>query len=272
MKALRKHTQIKWVLLYVERWLKAPMKCEGQIIERMKGTPQGGVISPLLANLFMHYAFDLWMTRRFSTILFCRYADDGLLHCKSLAQAEMLKDALENRMRECGLEIHPDKTRIVYCKDVHRREKYKFIKFDFLGYTFRPRKAIDKFGRCFANFLPAVSSSSKRVMIQKIRNWHIQLKTDKSLQDIANMFGPILRGWANYYCKFHRYAMRPVWKRFNLGLSQWIMHKYKNFLRHKRRSWKHLASLSLKHKELFIHWKMGYHPKLNVSNNGSRVS
>ena len=128
----------------------------------------------------------------------------------------MLMNALENRMRECGLEIHPDKTRIVYCKDLHRRGKYKHIKFDFLGYTFRPRKAIDKFGRCFANFLPAVSSSSKRAIIQKIRNWHIQLKTDKSLQDIANMFGPILRGWANYYGKFYQYAMRPVWVRFNL--------------------------------------------------------
>jgi RNA-directed DNA polymerase len=262
MKAVKKHTTDKWVLLYVERWLKAPMNVDGQIIERTKGTPQGGVISPLLANLFMHYAFDCWMGRRFPSILFCRYADDGLLHCRTLAQAKMLQHALEIRFQACHLEMHPDKTRIVYCKDVHRRGKFECIKFDFLGYTFRPRKAVDKIGRCFANFLPAASDAARKAMVQQIRSWHVQLKSDKSLRDIANMFGPILRGWSNYYGRFHQYAMRPVWKRFNLALTQWIMHKYKKFLRRKRRAWQRLAVLSNQNKKLFIHWQKGYHPKV----------
>lgn len=261
MKAVRTHTQVNWILLYVERWLKAPMSYNGETIVRNKGTPQGGVISPLLANLFLHYAFDFWMARKFPDLPFCRYADDGLIHCKSQKQAELMYQKLSERFKECGLEMHPEKTHIVYCKDKHRRLKYEKITFDFLGYTFRPRKTIDRIGRCFANFSPAVSKSAKKEMIAEIRSWHLQLKSDKSLYDIANMFGPVIQGWANYYGKFYQYEMRHVWKRFNLALTQWLMRKHKSLLRHKRRAWRRLAQICDQNKTLFAHWKQGYFPK-----------
>lgn len=265
MKAVRKHTETKWVILYIERWLTAPMSVDGQLMLRNKGTPQGGVISPLLANLFLHYAFDAWMTRNCSDIPFCRYADDGLLHCRSQLRAQMMLEALRARFKECGLEMHPDKTRIVYCKDVHRRQRFESIQFDFLGHTFRPRKAIDRIGRCFCNYLPAVSMAAKKAMIREIRSWHLQLKSDKSLHDIANMFGPILRGWANYYGKFHQYALRPVWKRFNFALMHWLMRKHKKLLRHKRRAWQRLAQLCEQYPKLFWHWEKGYRPLVKRS-------
>ncbi len=263
MKAVRKHTRESWILLYIERWLKVPTEIDGQLIARDRGTPQGGVVSPLLANLFLHYAFDCWMSREFPDIPFCRYADDGLIHCRNQLRARMMLEAIGRRFKECGLEMHPEKTQIVYCKDLHRRMKFEQIKFDFLGYTFRPRKAVDKFGRIFANFLPAVSASAMKAMFSEIRSWHIQLKTDKSLQDLAQMFGPILRGWANYYGKFHQYALRRVWDRFNLALTHWLMHKHKSLLRHQRRARQRLALLCEQNKNLFWHWQRGYHPKMN---------
>lgn len=185
MRALRKHTRCKWTLLYVERWLKAPMAAvNGEMIERERGTPQGGVISPLLANLFLHYTFDQWMRINFPRIPFCRYADDGLLHCRSLAQAKYLRKRLEQRLLECGLELHPEKTKIVYCKDLHRKENHANITFDFLGYTFRPRRSKDKQDRVFTNFTPALSRSAARAMRQEVRSWHLQLKSDKSIEDL----------------------------------------------------------------------------------------
>jgi RNA-directed DNA polymerase len=180
MAALRKHCQEPWTLLYVERWLKAPMQTtDGQILERDKGTPQGGVVSPLLANLFLHYAFDLWVTRHLPGIRFARYADDAVLHCKSKRQAEYVLDRIRERFRACKLELHPGKTRIVYCKDINRTNDHPDIQFTFLGYTFRPRKALDKYGRVCVNFSPAVSRDALKAMRQTIRGWHLQLKSDK---------------------------------------------------------------------------------------------
>lgn len=170
MQAVRKHCQNPWVLLYIERWLKAPMEMvDGQRIERTRGTPQDGVVSPLLANLFMHYAFDRWINRHLRSVRFCRYADDGVIHCRSLAQAEYVLHRIAKRFRECGLEMHPEKTRIVYCQDVNRPGSYPTIQFTFLGYTFRPRKAVDKYGRVYVNFAPAVSRDALRVMRQAVR-------------------------------------------------------------------------------------------------------
>lgn len=170
MKALKKHSTEAWIPLYVERWLKAPMMREGTLLERTKGTPQGGVIGPLLANLFLHYAFDLWIRRTFPQVEFCRYADDGLIHCKSEAQARYIKEELTKRFKECKLELNKNKTRIVYCKDKMRTENYPVISFDFLGYTFRPRLSHSASkGEFFVNFSPAVSRASIKAMNQEMK-------------------------------------------------------------------------------------------------------
>jgi RNA-directed DNA polymerase len=260
-RALRKHCQIPWVLLYVERWLKAPMEtAEGELIERTTGTPQGGVISPLLANLFLHYAFDRWVSENLRGVPFCRYADDGVLHCKSKEQAEKVVEKIRARFHQCGLEVHPEKTQIIYCRDVNLKGDYPVQSFTFLGYTFRPRKAVDKYGRVYVNFLPAVSRDALKTMRQTIRGWHIQLKNDKELSELSAIFNPVLRGWMNYYGRFYASAMAPVWRHMNGFLVRWLMRKYKSLAQHKRRAGKYLGCLAGKWPEAFVHWKAGYSP------------
>ena len=200
MKAVRAHTTEKWVLLYIERWLKAPIKLQdGTLKYPEKGTPQGGVISPLLANLFLHYAFDRWMDRTYPDVPFERYADDAVCHCKSLAQAESLKQNLNKRMNEVGLELHPDKTQIVYCKDDNRRKDYKAVSFDFLGFTFRPRLSRNRNGKYFVNFSPAISKKAEKSIYQTIKDWQLTRRTLLDISDIASRINPVIRGWVNYY-------------------------------------------------------------------------
>jgi len=170
-RAVAHHTDLPWVRLYISRWLRAPVqKSDGTLEERTKGTPQGGVISPLLANLFLHYAFDAWMQREFPRILFERYADDIIVHCRSRRQAEMVVEAIRGRFAQCGLELHPTKTRIVYCKDDDRPGNFEQIKFDFLGYTFQPRRAKNRWGKFFVSFLPAISAKAAKSIRKTIRN------------------------------------------------------------------------------------------------------
>jgi RNA-directed DNA polymerase len=260
-RALRKHCQIPWVLLYVERWLKAQMETkEGVLTDRTAGTPQGGVVSPLLANLFLHYAFDRWVSENLRGVPFCRYADDGVLHCKSKEQAEMVVEKIRARFYQCGLELHPEKTRIIYCRDVNRKGNYPVQSFTFLGYTFRPRKSMDKYGRVYVNFSPAVSRDALKAMRQAIRGWHIQLKNDKELVDLSAMFNPMLRGWMNYYGRFYASALSPVWRQMNGFLVRWLMRKYKSLAWHKRRARRSLGCLAEKWPEAFVHWKEGYAP------------
>lgn len=181
MKALRHHCKCKWVLLYVERWLKAPMQNkDSSIVMRESGTPQGGVISPILANLFLHYAFDAWVKREMPTILFCRYADDGLLHCRSQKQAEYVLKRIGQRFQECGLAIHPKKSGIIYCKDKNRTEDFERISFDFLGYTFRPRRCVNKQGLVHPNFLPAISRTSKKAINQEMNRVFFAVRLARS--------------------------------------------------------------------------------------------
>ncbi len=261
MRALRKHCQAPWVLLYVERWLKAPMQsADGSILERTCGTPQGGVVSPLLANLFLHYAFDVWVSRHLSSVRFCRYADDGVVHCKSEAQAKLALRKIGERFRQCGLELHPDKTKIVYCQDVNRREAYPCVQFTFLGYTFRPRKAVDKYQRVYVNFTPAVSRDALKAMRQTIRGWHLQLMCDRELDDLATMFNPVLRGWQQYYGRFCGSEMSAIWKHMNDYLRRWMMRKYKTLARHKTRARHALGRLALQSPTAFVHWEMGCVP------------
>ncbi len=260
MRAVRKHCSEPWALLYIERWLKAPMAIDGKPVARDRGTPQGGVVSPLLANLFLHYAMDRWMRTHLRSVRFCRYADDGIVHCRSEEQAKLVVRKLAGRLRECGLELHPEKTRIVYCKDVNRTASYPTTAFTFLGYTFRPRKAVDKYGRVYVNFSPAVSREAMRDMRQTVRGWHLQLKCDKELGDLSNMFNPILRGWANYYGRFYPKAMKPLWRHVNGYLVRWLQRKYKRLARGVIRASRALGRLADRAPRSFVHWEQGFMP------------
>jgi RNA-directed DNA polymerase len=262
LRAVRKHCGTAWVLLYIERWLKAPMQTrDGTLVARDRGTPQGGVVSPLLANLFLHYALDAWMRREMRSVRFCRYADDGVIHCRSEVQARLVLRRLGNRLRECGLELHPEKTKIIYCRDVNRTGNYPSIQFTFLGFTFRPRKALDKYGRIYVNFSPGVSREALTVMRQTVRKWHVQLMNDKGLRDLSNMFNPVLRGWANYYGQFYASAMRPLWRHVNDYLVRWMQRKYKRLARGVIRASRALGLLAESAPRSFVHWEMGMVPR-----------
>ena len=261
MKALRHHCSCRWVLLYVERWLRASMQQpDGEQTERDRGTPQGGVVSPVLANLFLHYAFDAWVRREMPRVPFCRYADDGLLHCRSRRQAEYVMKRITDRFRECGLEIHPDKSSIVYCQDQNRTEQHPKISFDFLGYTFRPRRCVNRHGNVHPNFLPAISRPSKKEINRTIRGWHLQLKNEKTLSDLSRMFNPVLRGWLTYYGRFYPSDLRQLWRNINRYLVQWVRRKFKRLSRHKRRAKQYLDRLARANPHLFVHWELGVFP------------
>ena len=270
MRAVRKHTSIPWVILYIERWLKAPFQMpDGTIIERTKGTPQGGVISPVLANLFLHYTFDMWMERNHPYKSFARYADDGIAHCYTKQDAEMLLESLKQRMAECRLELNLDKTRIVYCHDSNRRGNHPVTNFDFLGYTFRPRRAKNRHGEFFASFTPAVSNRAKKGIRQVIRGWHVQLRSNNNLEGLALALNPIIRGWINYYSRFYKTELYPVFRQFNLALIRWVQRKYKRFRAHKRRAAQWLDRIARKEPTLFKHWELGIFP---AAGRGSRMS
>lgn len=257
LRAVRKHTDCKWVLLYMERWLKAPVQSEdGSLIHRERGTPQGAVISPLLANLFLHYAFDKWMQRKYPHIPFERYADDGICHCWNRAEAEGLRVAMERRFAECGLELNLQKTRIVYCKDDNRRGDYPEQKFDFLGYTFRPRTSKTWKGRYFVNFSPAISAKAARSIRETMRQWRLHRRTDKSLDDLAHMFNPMVRGWINYYGRFYRSALHPTFHCLNAILVRWACRKYKRLRGHRQRARHWLRRIARHQPELFAHWQL----------------
>lgn len=255
MKAVGKHTECKWVIMYIERWLKAPFQTkEGRIIERTAGTPQGGVISPLLANLFLHYVFDKWMEKNYPNNPWARYADDGIAHCNSKEEAENLLERLKARFEECKLQLHPDKTKIVYCKDDDRKGIHEEIKFDFLGYTFRPRRSKNKFGKHFINFTPAVSNKAMKAMRKEIHDWRMHLKPDKELIDLSNMFNPIVRGWINYYGRFYKSGLYPVMHHMNKALVHWARRKYKKLQRHRNRAENWVGRIAKREPKLFAHW------------------
>jgi RNA-directed DNA polymerase len=258
MRAVRKHAKEKWVVLYVERWLKAPAQNEqGQLIARDKGTPQGGVASPLLANLFLHYGFDAWMARKYPSLPFERYADDAIVHCRTKEQAENLREAIIQRMAECGLELNLQKTKIVYCKDADRRGNHEHEKFTFLGYEFRPRRAKNHRGKYFVSFLPAISDKAAKAIRQEIRGWKLHLRSDKSLEDLARMFNPILRGWMQYYGKYYRSMLHPVFRPLNRRLVRWACRKYKKLRHHQRRGTHWLRRISIRSPHLWAHWQIG---------------
>ena len=261
MRAVRRHTRCRWHLLYIERWLKAPFQdVDGKLGERHLGTPQGGVISPLLANLFLHYAFDMWMVREYPKTPWARYADDGLVHCRSEDEAFGLLKRLQGRMGECGLQLHPLKTRIVYCKDDDRPARSQEIKFDFLGYTFRPRRAKNRYGKYFVSFLPGMSNKAAKSIRRRIHDWRMHLRPDKSIEDLSRMFNRIIRGWINYYGRFYKSQMYGVLRYLNGALVLWARRKFKKLNRHRRRAEHWLGRLARRQPSLFAHWEMGILP------------
>lgn len=258
MRAVRKHVKDKWVVLYIERWLKAPVQEEdGLLVPREKGTPQGGVISPLLANLFLHYAFDEWMRRSYPYLPFERYADDAIVHCRTESEAEDVRAAIAARVRECRLELHPEKTKVVYCKDDDRRGNYPNETFDFLGYTFQPRRSKNRYGKYFINFSPAVSDKAGKTIRAEIRSWKLHLRSDKAIEDLSRMFNPIIRGWLQYYGRYYRSALYPLMRQLDRSLARWAYRKYKKLRGHLRRATHWIARISRRDSKLFAHWQMG---------------
>jgi group II intron reverse transcriptase/maturase len=247
------------VLLYIERWLTALVQLEGGTLEpRERGTPQGSVISPLLANLFLHYAFDRWMAKHHPEIPFERFADDAVCHCSSERQAQMLRADLERRFAECGLKLHPGKTQIVYCKDNVRRGHHPNQKFDFLGYTFRPRLAMNRWGKTFVNFSPGISNRAAKAIRQTMRDWQLDCRIDKRIDDLAKMFNPIIRGWINYYGRYHKSALSRALKHLDLRLARWAMSKYRRLRRHRRRARHWIRDVRRRDPTLFAHWRLLY--------------
>jgi RNA-directed DNA polymerase len=259
LKAVRKHTDCPWVRLYIERWLKAPVQMEdGSVVPRTAGTPQGGVVSPCLANLFLHYAFDKWMEREFPDIPFERYADDLICHCRSEEEARVLWSALEARFESCRLVLHPQKTKLVYCKDANRRGDYPSQKFDFLGYEFRPRTAVWRDGRLGVSFQPAASPKALKAIRQTFRRWELHRRSDKDLGDLARMFNPYIQGWINYYSHFYGSALCRTLRRIDAYLIRWGRNKYERLRARTAGARDWFARVVRAKPRLFAHWRLLY--------------
>jgi len=257
LKAVRHHTDCRWVLLYVERWLKAPVMMEdGMLVARDKGTPQGGVISPLLANLFLHYAFDEWMKREMPHVPFERYADDIICHCRTEAAAKDLWRRLKGRLSECGLELHPQKTKLVYCKDTNRKGNFPTVAFDFLGYRFQPRLAMWRGGLFGVSFLPAASPKALKAFRRTVRGWGLQRRSDKGLLDLARMFNRKIEGWIAYFRCFYKSALVPTLRLIDVHLHRWVMRKFKRFRQRPRQARLWLTRIAKSTPELFAHWPL----------------
>lgn len=260
MRAVEKHTNVEWIKVYIKRWLKAPFQTNKGIKERTSGTPQGGVISPVLSNLFLHYTFDKWMEINHPNNPFARYADDAVIHCKTEEEAKKLLESLNKRMNICKLELHPTKTKIIYCKDADRKEEHENISFDFLGYTFRPRRSKNRWGKYFVNFTPAISNKSKKSIRQKVRGWKLQLKANKKLFDLSMMFNSAIQGWINYYGKFYKSEMYSSLRHVNKALIMWARKKYKKLARHKKNAERFMGRIAIQNPKLFKHWELGIKP------------
>jgi RNA-directed DNA polymerase len=262
-RAVVHHTDIPWVRLYIARWLRAPVqRPDGTLEPRTKGTPQGGVLSPLLANLFLHYTFDVWMRWHFPRVQFERYADDVIVHCKSEVLAEEVLAAIRSRFERCGLELHPTKTRIVYCKDDNRRGEHEHVSFDFLGFTFQPRRAKNRQGEFFVSFLPAISTKSAKAIRTTIRQWRLDsTRNNQRLEDLVQLVNPAVRGWMNYYGRFYRSKCVQVLRHLNEVLAMWARRKYKRLRGRRRASTYWLGRIARRDPNLFVLWQLGIRPE-----------
>ena len=258
MLAVEKHAPEKWVQLYIKRWLEMPvLTTSGQLIQKQgKGTPQGGVISPLLANLFLHYAFDKWLEHTDKTVCYSRYADDVIVHCKSEAQSKQLLNAIEGRMKTVGLELHPHKTKIVYCRDYRRKANYPINKFEFLGYAFQPRTTTSKkSNRLFLGFDCAISISSRKRIAEKLRTLKVETLSFKRIVGVAQYLNPMIRGWVNYYGKFRISELTKVFRLLSNRLVRWARKRYKRYKTSIRKAFKWLQTIRKQFPYLFHHWR-----------------
>ena len=261
MLAIEKHVPEEWVKRYIARWLACPiMTKSGSLITKQgKGTPQGGVISPLLANLFLHYGFDKWLEQVDTTVNFTRYADDVIVNCKSQQQAEFILKAIENRMQQIGLELHPQKTKIVYCKDYRRKASYHQVKFDFLGYSFQPRTSKSKKRRgLFLGFDCSISINSRKQIADTLGALKVHRMTSNSIVGIAKILNPMIRGWINYYGKFRKSMLHGVFKLLNNRLVRWARKRYKRYKTSIKRAYQWFYRIKEQFPKLFYHWSMGY--------------
>jgi RNA-directed DNA polymerase len=255
MRAVRKHAKDSWVLLYVKRGLKAPVQImDGEIEERAMGTPQGGVISPFLANLFLHYAFDYWMQRSHPSNPFERYADDIVARCETEAEAVKLKSEITKRMERCGLKLYPEKTKIVYCKDANRTGDYEFHSFDFFGFCFRPRLSRNRHGQYFVNFSPAIAPKSKKVIFSEIRQWSLHKRSDLSVRELSNKLNPIVRGWIEYYGAFFQSELLFLARHIEMLIYRWVIRKYKKQGSHFKKADNWVKRIKTAKPNFFVHW------------------
>ena len=257
MRAIKAHTSERWVVLYLQRWLQAPVLLpDGTLHPRDRGTPQGGVISPLLANLFLHYAFDVWMRRSHPAIAFERYADDVICNCHSEKEARRLLEALQDRFASCGLQLHPQKTQVVYCRDSNRRAPFADVTFTFLGFAFRPRVSSNSRGVIYTGFLPAVSPQALQRMRERIRSIGLPSLVYLSLEEIAKVLNPVIRGWIQYYGRFYRTELiRKLYRYLDDRIAAWLRQKYKRLRGRRLQSWRVLARIRSGHRDLFAHWR-----------------
>ena len=258
LRAVRRHTRQAWILLYVRRWLEAPLqRPDGTVVSRTMGTPQGSALSPLLANLFMHYAFDAWMARTHPAVTFERYCDDVVVHCRSKAQALVVWNAIASRLAECGLELHPVKTRLVYCKDSSRSGSFEHEQFTFLGYTFRPRLAKSRTGRFFVSFSPAVSREALVRIRRTIRSWRIHRRSDMTFAEIVARINTYVTGWIAYYGRFYKSVLYAAFRGLNVYLTRWAMRKYKSLKHSRKKAWAWLEHVEQRAPGMFAHWRFG---------------
>ena len=259
--AVRKHCTEKWVLMYIERWLKAPIqRQDGSLLQRGKGTPQEGVISPLLANLFLHYAFDKWMEQQHPTVEFERYADDIIVHCRTESETINLLEQIKERLEACKLQLHPEKTKVVYCKQSNRQGDYENVSFTFLGYYFKPRKIKTRAGKIKLGFSPAISKEAKKKIRAEIKEMNIRNRTSERIEDIAKLLNAKVRGWLNYFSKFRASSLYSVMYDLNQRLIKWVANRHKKYRNklHKAINW--LKRVYRQFPNLFVHWSYGFQP------------
>jgi group II intron reverse transcriptase/maturase len=260
LKALERHVEEKWAKMYITRWLQAPIEDRkgNKRTRDGKGTPQGGVISPLLANLFLHYAFDKWLELTYPNLCFVRYADDIIVHCNSQAEAEEVLQAIRNRLGECRLQLNEKKTKIVYCKKEHRKDKFKTVQFDFLGFSFQPRPSSNHGGEMFLGYDCAISRKSENKIVEEFRKYEFHRWTGSDITRIANVFNPKIRGWINYYGKFRIHKLMRVFRIFHNRLIKWVVNRYGRFERSMLKAERWLRNLAISYPGLFVHWQYGF--------------
>ncbi|MEU7900397.1 reverse transcriptase domain-containing protein [Nonomuraea sp. NPDC049152] len=243
------------MVLYIERWLQAPLRLpDGRPAERDRRTPQGSPVSPVLVNLFMHYAFDTWLAREYPTVQFERYADHAVVHCVTERQARQVLAAIENRMAQVGLRLHPGKTKIVYCQDGHRRLAFEHTSFTFLGFTFRQWSVRFADGRLFLRFMPAISKPALKKISAEVWRWRLHCRNTFTFTELARAINPIVAGWMQYYGAFNRSSLCPLLGRINAYLVRWIRRKYKR-LQGARKAQRKLREITTRYPRMFVHWK-----------------